>query len=72
MDISMPVLNGVEATAEIVRDIPDIKVIGLSNYGEGELSSAIRQAGAVAYVTKDGAPETLVAAIRKAAGTKAP
>jgi CheY-like chemotaxis protein/anti-sigma regulatory factor (Ser/Thr protein kinase) len=69
MDVSMPVLNGVEATMEIMRDMSDVKVIGLSMHEEGELSSAIRQAGAVAYVTKDGAPETLVAAIRKAAGS---
>jgi PAS domain S-box-containing protein len=70
MDVSMPVLNGVEATMEIRRDMPDIKVIGLSMHEEGELSSAIRQAGAVAYVTKGGAPESLVAAIRKAVGGK--
>jgi len=68
MDLSMPVLNGVEATVEILRDMPDIKVIGLSMHEDGELSSAIRQAGAVAYVTKGGPPEALVAAIRKAAG----
>lgn len=70
MDISMPVLNGVEATAEIRRDFPNTKVIGLSMHEEGELSSAIRQAGAVAYVTKGGAPEALVAAIRKAVGSR--
>jgi len=70
MDVSIPVLNGVEATMEIRRDMPDVKVIGLSMHEEGELSSAIRQAGAVAYVTKDGSPEALVAAIRKAAGGK--
>jgi DNA-binding NarL/FixJ family response regulator len=70
MDVSMPVLNGVEATAEIQRDKPGIKVIGLSMHEEGELSSAIRQAGAVAYVPKGGAPEALVVAIRKAAGGK--
>lgn len=65
MDVSMPVLNGVEATAEIRRDYPDTQVIGLSMHEDGELSSAIRQAGAVAYVTKGGPPEALVAAIRK-------
>ncbi len=71
MDISMPVLNGVEATREICRDFPDIKVIGLSMHEEGELSSAIRQAGAVAYVTKGGAPQALIQAIRKSAGQTA-
>lgn len=70
MDVSMPVLNGIEATAEIHRDFPNIQVIGLSMHEEGELSSAIRQAGAVAYVTKGGPPEALVAAIRKAVGNK--
>jgi CheY-like chemotaxis protein len=70
MDLSMPVLNGVEATMEIRRDMPGVKVIGLSMHEEGELSSAIRQAGAVAYVTKGGPPEALVAAIRKAASIK--
>jgi PAS domain S-box-containing protein len=50
----------------IQRDMPAIKVIGLSMHEEGELSSAMRQAGAVAYVTKGGAPESLVEAIRNA------
>jgi CheY-like chemotaxis protein len=70
MDVSMPVLNGIEATMEIRRDFPEIQVIGLSMHDEGELSSSIRHAGAVAYVTKDGPPEALVAAMRKAAGRK--
>ncbi len=67
MDVSMPVLNGVEATVEVHRDMPDIKIIGLSMHEEGELSSAIRHAGAVAYVTKGGPPEALITAIRKVA-----
>jgi DNA-binding NarL/FixJ family response regulator len=71
MDVSMPVLNGVEATIEIHRDMPDIKVIGLSMHEEGDLSSAIRQAGAVAYVTKGGPPEALVTAIHKTAHSEA-
>jgi DNA-binding NarL/FixJ family response regulator len=70
MDVSMPVLTGIEATTEILRDMPEIKVIGLSMHEEGEISSAMRQAGAVAYVTKGSAPVTLVAAIRKAANAQ--
>jgi DNA-binding NarL/FixJ family response regulator len=66
LDVSMPVLNGVEATKEIMRALPGTKVIGLSMHEEGELSSAIRQAGAVAYVTKGGPPQALLEAIRKA------
>ena len=68
MDVSMPVLNGIEATIEIHRDMPDIKIIGLSMHEEGELSSAIRQAGAVGYVIKAGSPKALVTAIHKAVG----
>jgi len=64
----MPVLNGIEATIEIHRDMPDIKIIGLSMHEEGELSSAIRQAGAVGYVIKAGSPKALVTAIHKAVG----
>jgi len=63
MDVSMPVLSGIEATTEIHRDFPDIKIIGLSMHEEGELSSAIRKAGACTYVAKGGEPEALVKAI---------
>ncbi len=66
MDLSMPVMSGIEATAEIVRDLPHIRVVGLSMHEEGELSSGIRQAGAVAYVNKGGPPDALVEAIRMA------
>ncbi len=67
MDANMPVLTGIEATAEILRDMPNVKIVGLSMYEDGELSSSMRQAGAVAYVTKGGSPEALVKAIRRAA-----
>jgi DNA-binding NarL/FixJ family response regulator len=70
MDVSMPVMNGVEATAEIQRDLPGIQVIGLSMHEDGEILSSIRMAGAIAYVSKAGPPEALVRAIHKAAGVK--
>ncbi len=69
MDVSMPVMNGIDATTEIHRDMPAVKVIGLSMHEDGELSSAMRQAGAIAYVTKGGSSESLVEAIRMAAYT---
>jgi len=70
MDVSMPVVNGVEATAEIQRDLPGIQVIGLSMHEDGDILSSIREAGAIAYVSKAGPPEALVRAIHKAAGVK--
>jgi len=70
MDVSMPGMNAVEATKEICHEFPGLPVIGLSMHEEGELSSAIRQAGAVAYVTRGGPPEALISAIHQAIAVK--
>lgn len=65
MDISMPKLNGVEATRLIHNQFRDICVIGLSMFEEVERAQAMRDAGAVHYLTKSGAAEALVDAVRK-------
>ena len=67
MDMSMPKLNGVEATRIIHNDWPDIRIIGLSMFDEADRAQAMRDAGAVDYVTKSGQPEELINAIRTAA-----
>jgi PAS domain S-box-containing protein len=64
MDMSMPKLNGVEATRVIHNDYPEILIIGLSMFEEEERSRAIRDAGAVDYVTKSGPAEDLIKVIR--------
>jgi len=64
MDVSMPVMNGVEATRLIRARYPTVRVIGLSMFEEAEQGQAMRTAGAAAYVSKSRAPEALVAAIR--------
>lgn len=64
MDISMPVVNGIDATRVIKQRLPKVHVVGLSMHAEGEMSSAILAAGADAYVTKGGPPEALINAIR--------
>ena len=63
MDISMPRLNGIEATREITRQLPSVLVIGLSLHEQEELGAAIREAGAVTYLQKDVASTELVQAI---------
>jgi CheY-like chemotaxis protein len=68
MDISMPGMNGIEATRLIHAELPDIQVIGLSMYGESERAAAMRDAGAAAYLTKSGATDAVIAAIRVCAG----
>ncbi len=64
MDMSMPRLNGVEATRAIHNEFPDICIIGLSMFEEAERARALRDAGAINYLTKSGPSEDLVAAIR--------
>jgi two-component system response regulator NreC len=52
MDISMPNLNGADATRLILRDHPGIRVIALSMHTEKHIVRDVLQAGAVAYVLK--------------------
>jgi DNA-binding NarL/FixJ family response regulator len=64
MDISMPKLNGIEATRIIHRKYPRIRIIGLSMFEEDEHVKAMRDAGAVNYLSKSGASIDLINAIR--------
>lgn len=64
MDVNMPELNGVEATRILREKLPEVKVIGLSMHMERDTAALMRKAGAVAYLTKGGPFEDLLAAIR--------
>jgi DNA-binding NarL/FixJ family response regulator len=64
MDISMPDLNGMEATREIIRDFPQVKVIGLSMHSAKKFITEMFKAGASAYLLKDCKFEELAEAIR--------
>jgi CheY-like chemotaxis protein len=65
MDISMPRMNGIEATRIIHQDFPEIRIIGLSMFEEPEQAQAMREAGAVNYLTKSGPSADLLRAIRE-------
>jgi CheY-like chemotaxis protein len=52
MDVSMPEMDGVEATRRIKAEQPAIRVIGLSMLEEAEIAERMRQAGAEAFVNK--------------------
>jgi DNA-binding NarL/FixJ family response regulator len=67
MDVDMPVLDGIEATRRIVKEQPDIRVIGLSVYTEPAKNEAMRSAGAVGYVPKSSSLDALIAAVRESA-----
>jgi DNA-binding NarL/FixJ family response regulator len=63
IDISMPDLNGIDATRQIVRDDPHVKVIALSMHSDKKYVKEMLSAGACGYLLKDSAFEELGAAI---------
>lgn len=64
MDMQMPIMNGVDATLEVLAKRPETRVIALTTFtSERYLIPALR-AGATAYLVKDTEPDTLIAAIR--------
>jgi two-component system response regulator NreC len=70
LDISMPDLNGVEATRRILSQYPEIKVIGLSMHADSLFVLNMLNAGASGYLLKDCALEELVKAIRTVVSQK--
>ena len=63
MDLSMPNIDGIAATRDIMASSPDTKVIALSIHGGKRFVENMLQAGAAGYVLKDSAPEQLVEAV---------
>jgi PAS domain S-box-containing protein len=64
MDVSMPVMSGEEATRQIMRHLPQTRVIALSMHDEAQVTDRMRSAGATAYLLKTALAEELLAAIR--------
>jgi DNA-binding NarL/FixJ family response regulator len=64
MDLSMPGLNGLEATRQIKRRVPEVKVLVLTRHANEEYVFQILRAGASGYVVKKAAPAELVSAVR--------
>jgi two-component system response regulator NreC len=64
MDITMPVLNGLEATRQIKKSFPQVKVLVLTVHSTEEYIFQILRAGASGYVVKQAAVSELVQAIR--------
>jgi DNA-binding NarL/FixJ family response regulator len=66
MDIAMPLMNGMEATRQIIREVPSTKVLILSSYDDEEYVQQLTEAGAVGYLIKQTAVNDLLAGIREA------
>ncbi len=71
MDVSLPLLDGVEATRQIKARRPQTRVIALSIHDEPQVQERMHQAGAESYVLKTAAAEELLAAIRRENRTRA-
>jgi DNA-binding NarL/FixJ family response regulator len=64
MDINMPILNGFEATRQIVARCPDTEVLVVTVHSDNEHILSIMRAGASGYLTKNSSGEEIVHAIR--------
>jgi DNA-binding NarL/FixJ family response regulator len=67
MDVSMPILDGVEATRQVRLVSPASQVVMLTMHSDGEVMARAIQAGAIGYLVKDCSTEDVVAAVRLAA-----
>jgi DNA-binding NarL/FixJ family response regulator len=70
MDLTMPGLNGIEATRQIVTANPGMKVIALSIHSDRRFVRQMFEAGATGYLLKEGAFEELARAIQAVADGK--
>jgi two-component system response regulator NreC len=66
MDITMPGLNGLEATRQIKKRFPEVKVVVLTVHANEEYIFQILRAGASGYLVKQAAPTELLSAIQAA------
>jgi len=66
VDISMPLMNGIEAVRRIKQTMPDVKVIFLTMHTDVGYAVSALEAGALGYVLKHSAPTELMIAIRSA------
>lgn len=59
MDLNMPLMNGIEATRRIKKEMTEITIIGLSVHRDQDMAAAMKEAGATAYLIKGESPEEL-------------
>jgi DNA-binding NarL/FixJ family response regulator len=63
LDLSLPELNGLEATRQILKESPRTEVLVLTMHHSEELAQQVLQAGARGYILKSDAGESLIAAV---------
>ena len=70
LDIGMPLLNGIEATRQLTRRFPDMRVLILSMHGDEAYITRALQAGAHGYLLKDSADTDLIRGVAAVAAGK--
>src|SRR5471030_3077921 len=65
MDIAMPLLNGLEATRQILKAFPAVKILILSAHSDSEYVEQVVKAGALGYLVKQSSGDVLAKAIRE-------
>ena len=65
MDISMPVLGGIDATREIISILPDTRIIALTQHEESEYVTQMLKAGGMGYMHKNSKREDFIDAINR-------
>ena len=68
MDVQMPVMNGLQATSEILRESPSIRVVMVTVNDTPELREAAREAGAYRFIPKPQLWRNLPGVLRELAG----
>ena len=68
MDVTMPVLDGVEATRRLHAQLPDLPIVVLTRHGEASLRREAIEAGAAGFLTKDVSMQDVIKTVLEAAG----
>jgi DNA-binding NarL/FixJ family response regulator len=72
MDLSMPNMDGTEATRRLTAEQPDVRVVVLTSFSDDRHIRGALDAGAIGYVLKHADPDELIGAVRAAAAGDAP
>jgi DNA-binding NarL/FixJ family response regulator len=72
MDLSMPVIDGVDATRQLTASHPDVRIVILTTFADQRRILDALNAGASGYLLKDAQPDEVIAAVRAAAAGGAP
>jgi DNA-binding NarL/FixJ family response regulator len=71
MDVNMPSINGIEATRQILRDLPHIRILVVTMFEDDSTVFAAMRAGARGYILKDAEKENILRAIQAVANGEA-